>query len=125
MSSFIKRLSGSIKFYHDVTQKLLVNNLFHCVLALGKYSCFFFGFSLITLYFTIFRVTITETGNLKILETLPTDSGLFRCVGSNIAGERQSRAAALIVLRRPHFVVKPSNVTALVGQTVEFNCQVS
>ena len=71
-----------------------------------------------------FRVTVTDTGNLKILETLPTDSGLFRCVASNIAGERQSRAAALIVLRRPHFVVKPSNVTALVGQTVEFNCQV-
>ncbi|XP_032515892.2 protein sax-3-like isoform X1 [Danaus plexippus] len=69
------------------------------------------------------RVKITETGSLKILETLPNDSGLFRCVASNIAGERQSRAAALIVLRRPHFVVKPSNVTALVGQNVEFNCQ--
>ncbi|XP_053605716.1 netrin receptor DCC-like [Plodia interpunctella] len=69
------------------------------------------------------RVTITNTGNLKILETLPTDSGLFRCVASNIAGERQSRAAGLIVLKRPHFVVKPNNVTALVGQTVEFNCQ--
>ncbi|XP_072950045.1 neogenin-like [Epargyreus clarus] len=69
------------------------------------------------------RVTITETGGLKILETLPNDSGLFRCVASNIAGERQSRAAALIVLRRPHFVIKPNNVTALVGQNVEFNCQ--
>lgn len=72
----------------------------------------------------IFRVTVTETGSLKILETLPTDSGLFRCVASNIAGERQSRAAALIIIRRPHFVIKPSNITALVGQTVEFNCQV-
>ncbi|XP_013192359.1 roundabout homolog 2 [Amyelois transitella] len=69
------------------------------------------------------RVTVTDTGNLKILETLPTDSGLFRCVASNIAGERQSRAAGLIVLKRPHFVVKPNNITALVGQTVEFNCQ--
>ncbi|KAJ2938981.1 hypothetical protein O0L34_g18958 [Tuta absoluta] len=69
------------------------------------------------------RVTLTDNGNLKIQETLPTDSGLYRCVASNIAGERQSRAAALIVLRRPHFVVKPSNITALVGQTVEFNCQ--
>ncbi|CAH2266104.1 jg11108 [Pararge aegeria aegeria] len=69
------------------------------------------------------RVTIIETGSLKIVETLPNDSGLYRCVASNIAGERQSRAAALIVLRRPHFVVKPSNVTALVGQNVELNCQ--
>ncbi|CAG5046506.1 unnamed protein product [Parnassius apollo] len=69
------------------------------------------------------RVTVTETGSLRFLETLPTDSGLFRCVASNVAGERQSRAAALIVLRRPHFVVKPSNITALVGQNVEFNCQ--
>ncbi|VVD00378.1 unnamed protein product [Leptidea sinapis] len=69
------------------------------------------------------RVTITESGSLRILETLPNDSGLFRCIASNIAGERQSRAAALIVLRRPHFVVKPSNITALVGQNVEFNCQ--
>lgn len=78
--------------------------------------------SLLTLLY--FRVTITDTGSLKILETLPNDSGLFRCVASNIAGERQSRAAALIVIRRPHFVVKPSNLTALVGQNVEFNCQV-
>lgn len=62
---------------------------------------------------------------MKILETLPNDSGLFRCVASNIAGERQSRAAALIVLRRPHFVIKPSNITALVGHNVEFNCQVN
>ncbi|KOB78705.1 Roundabout, isoform B, partial [Operophtera brumata] len=69
------------------------------------------------------RVTITESGNLKILESLPTDSGLFRCVASNIAGERQSRAAALMIIRRPHFVVKPSNITALVGQNIELNCE--
>lgn len=67
---------------------------------------------------------MTNTGSLKFLETVPHDSGAYRCVASNIAGERQSRAAALIIIRRPHFVVKPSNVTALVGQTVEFNCQV-
>ncbi|KAJ0177852.1 hypothetical protein K1T71_006725 [Dendrolimus kikuchii] len=69
------------------------------------------------------RVTVTNTGSLKFLETVPHDSGAYRCVASNIAGERQSRAAALIIIRRPHFVVKPSNITALVGQTVEFNCQ--
>ncbi|KAM3966923.1 netrin receptor DCC [Aphomia sociella] len=69
------------------------------------------------------RVTVTDTGNLKILETLPTDNGIYRCVATNIAGERQSRTAGLIVLKRPHFIVKPNNITTLVGQTVEFNCQ--
>ncbi|XP_026759627.2 LOW QUALITY PROTEIN: netrin receptor DCC-like [Galleria mellonella] len=69
------------------------------------------------------RVTVTDTGNLKILETLPSDNGVYRCVATNIAGERQSRIAGLIVLKRPHFIVKPNNITTLVGQTVEFNCQ--
>ncbi|GBP08060.1 Roundabout homolog 1 [Eumeta japonica] len=71
------------------------------------------------------RVTVTESGSLKILETLPTDSGVYRCVATNIAGERQSRAAALIIQRRPHFLVKPNNVTVLIGQKVELNCQSS
>lgn len=69
------------------------------------------------------RVTITESGSLKILETLSSDSGLYRCIATNIAAQRQSRAASLIILRRPHFLVKPSNVTASVGQKVQLNCQ--
>lgn len=42
-----------------------------------------------------------------------------------MAGERQSRPATLLVLRRPHFLVKPNNITALIGQNIEFHCQVS
>ncbi|XP_026731821.1 neogenin-like isoform X3 [Trichoplusia ni] len=71
------------------------------------------------------RIMIVNGGDLRILESLPTDSGVYRCVASNVAGERQSRPATLLVLRRPHFLVKPNNITALIGQNVEFHCQAS
>ncbi|XP_045496294.1 neogenin-like isoform X2 [Colias croceus] len=71
------------------------------------------------------RIAIVDGGNLKIIESLPTDSGVYKCVASNVAGERQSRPATLLVLRRPHFLVKPNNITALINQNVEFHCQAS
>ncbi|XP_063827497.1 roundabout homolog 1-like isoform X1 [Ostrinia nubilalis] len=71
------------------------------------------------------RISVVDGGNLKILESLPSDSGVYRCVASNVAGERQSRPATLLVLRRPHFLVKPNNITALIGQNIEFHCQAS
>lgn len=71
------------------------------------------------------RIMVGNSGDLKILESLPTDSGVYRCIASNLAGERQSRPATLLVLRRPHFLVKPNNITALIGQNVEFHCQAS
>ncbi|XP_026313598.1 roundabout homolog 3-like [Hyposmocoma kahamanoa] len=71
------------------------------------------------------RISVVDGGNLNILETLPSDSGVYRCVASNVAGERQSRPATLLVLRRPHFLVKPNNITALLGQNIEFHCQAS
>ncbi|KAG6441229.1 hypothetical protein O3G_MSEX001718 [Manduca sexta] len=71
------------------------------------------------------RIAIVDGGYLKFLESLPSDSGVYRCVASNVAGERQSRPATLLVLRRPHFLVKPNNITALIGQNIEFHCQVS
>ncbi|XP_060802288.1 protein sidekick-1 isoform X2 [Amyelois transitella] len=71
------------------------------------------------------RISVVDGGNLKILESLPADSGVYRCVASNVAGERQSRPATLLVLRRPHFLVKPNNITALIGQNIEFHCQAS
>ena len=77
------------------------------------------------IFINCFRITIIDGGNLKILESLPSDSGVYRCVASNVAGERQSRPATLLVLRRPHFLVKPNNITALIGQNIEFHCQVS
>ncbi|XP_026759735.2 roundabout homolog 1-like [Galleria mellonella] len=71
------------------------------------------------------RISVVDGGNLKILESLPSDSGVYICVASNVAGERQSRPATLLVLRRPHFLVKPNNITALIGQNIEFHCQAS
>ncbi|GBP49441.1 Roundabout homolog 2 [Eumeta japonica] len=71
------------------------------------------------------RISLIDGGALRILDSLPSDSGVYRCVASNVAGERESRPATLLVLRRPHFIVKPSNVTALIGQNVEFHCQAS
>ncbi|XP_012549697.1 immunoglobulin superfamily DCC subclass member 3 isoform X1 [Bombyx mori] len=71
------------------------------------------------------RISVVNGGDLKILETIPSDSGVYRCVASNVAGERQSHPATLLVLRRPHFLVKPNNITALIGQNIEFHCQAS
>ncbi|XP_050665497.1 neogenin-like [Leptidea sinapis] len=71
------------------------------------------------------RITIIDGGDLKFIESLPSDSGVYKCVASNVAGERQSRPATFLVLRRPHFLVKPNNITALIGQNVEFHCQAS
>ncbi|XP_041968181.1 peroxidasin homolog [Aricia agestis] len=71
------------------------------------------------------RISIVDEGNLKIVESLPSDSGVYKCIAYNVAGERQSRPATLLVLRRPHFLVKPNNVTALIGQNIEFHCQAS
>ncbi|CAF4901089.1 unnamed protein product [Pieris macdunnoughi] len=71
------------------------------------------------------RIAIVDGGNLKIIESLASDSGVYKCVASNVAGERQSRPATLLVLRRPHFLVKPNNITALINQNVEFHCQAS
>lgn len=75
--------------------------------------------------FISFSISIVDGGTLKVQESLPSDSGVYRCIASNVAGERQSRPATLLVLRRPHFLVKPNNITALLGHNIEFHCQVS
>lgn len=74
---------------------------------------------------SVLRIMVVDGGNLKFLESHPSDSGVYRCIASNVAGERLSHPATLLVLRRPHFLVKPNNITALIGQNIEFYCQVS
>ncbi|KOB78706.1 Roundabout, isoform B, partial [Operophtera brumata] len=55
------------------------------------------------------RISIVDGGILKVQESLPSDSGVYRCIASNVAGERQSRPATLLVLRRPHFLASPES----------------
>ncbi|XP_012822438.2 roundabout homolog 4 isoform X2 [Xenopus tropicalis] len=67
------------------------------------------------------RYTISA-GKLFIGKALKTDSGLYSCLASNQVGERESRAAKIVVLEKPMFTYKPSDVTAKFGSTVQFGC---
>lgn len=68
------------------------------------------------------RVTITETGDLKIVAATQLDSGTYQCSANNIAGNWRSRIAQLTVQPRPRFRLTPGNKQIFVGGNVEFQC---
>ncbi|KAL2096076.1 hypothetical protein ACEWY4_008224 [Coilia grayii] len=68
------------------------------------------------------RITI-RGGKLMITNARKSDAGKYVCVGTNMVGERESEVAELTVLERPSFVQKPSSMSVLVEQSVEFRCE--
>ncbi|XP_037697785.1 roundabout homolog 3 isoform X2 [Choloepus didactylus] len=69
------------------------------------------------------RITI-RGGKLMMSHTFKNDAGMYVCVASNVAGERESGAAELVVLERPSFLRKPVNQVVLADAPVEFFCEV-
>ncbi|KAM4827988.1 roundabout homolog 3 [Thomomys bottae] len=69
------------------------------------------------------RITI-RGGKLMMSHTFKSDAGTYVCVASNIAGERESGPAQLVVLERPSFLRKPENQVVLTGAPVNFQCEV-
>ncbi|XP_032724712.1 roundabout homolog 3 [Lontra canadensis] len=68
------------------------------------------------------RITI-RGGKLMMSHTLKSDAGLYVCVASNMAGERESGAAELVVLERPSFLRRPVNQVVLADAPVDFPCE--
>ncbi|XP_069422766.1 roundabout homolog 3 [Ovis canadensis] len=69
------------------------------------------------------RITI-RGGKLMMSHTFKSDAGMYVCVASNMAGERESGAAKLVVLERPSFLRRPVNQVVLAGAPVDFPCEV-
>ncbi|KAM9369930.1 roundabout homolog 3 [Phaethornis superciliosus] len=68
------------------------------------------------------RLTI-RGGKLMVAPTRKSDTGLYVCVATNVAGERDSAPARLLVLERPAFGRRPQDQAVLVGVTAQFPCQ--
>nr|XP_004670668.1 roundabout homolog 3 isoform X2 [Jaculus jaculus] len=69
------------------------------------------------------RITI-RGGKLMMSHTLKSDAGKYLCVASNMAGERESGPAELVVLERPSFLRRPVNQVVLADAPVNFLCEV-
>ncbi|XP_007950326.1 roundabout homolog 3 [Orycteropus afer afer] len=69
------------------------------------------------------RITI-RGGKLMMSHTLKSDAGMYVCVASNMAGERESGPAELVVLERPSFLRRPGNQVVLADAPVDFPCEV-
>nr|XP_042707919.1 roundabout homolog 4 isoform X3 [Chrysemys picta bellii] len=53
-----------------------------------------------------------------------SDAGMYVCVASNQAGQRESKAALVSVLEKPTFTRRPSDIVAKFGSTVQLGCGV-
>ncbi|KAM5312130.1 roundabout homolog 3 [Glossophaga mutica] len=69
------------------------------------------------------RITI-RGGKLMMSHTHKSDAGMYTCVASNVAGERESAAAQLVVLERPSFLRRPVNQVVLANAPADFPCEV-
>ncbi|XP_076832870.1 roundabout homolog 2 isoform X2 [Brachyhypopomus gauderio] len=65
-----------------------------------------------------------QGGRLMISRTRKSDAGMYVCVGTNMAGERDSDPAELVVFERPVFIHRPVNQIALADKEVYFLCEV-
>ncbi|XP_039769411.1 LOW QUALITY PROTEIN: roundabout homolog 3 [Ornithorhynchus anatinus] len=63
-------------------------------------------------------------GKLMMSHTLKSDAGMYVCVASNVAGERDSGAAKLVVFERPSFLRRPTNQVVLADTPADFPCEV-
>ncbi|KAH9522455.1 Roundabout 1, partial [Dermatophagoides farinae] len=62
--------------------------------------------------------------NLQINNVQPEDNGRYQCIAQNMAGSRESPQAQLNVRVKPHFIIKPEDMTALANEIAEIHCKV-
>ncbi|KAM9114008.1 roundabout homolog 4 [Pangshura tecta] len=65
-----------------------------------------------------------SSGKLLMVHAQKSDAGLYVCVASNQAGQRESKAALVSVLEKPTFTHRPSDIVAKFGSTVQLGCGV-
>uniref|UniRef100_A0A8C0ITE3 Ig-like domain-containing protein n=1 Tax=Chelonoidis abingdonii TaxID=106734 RepID=A0A8C0ITE3_CHEAB len=65
-----------------------------------------------------------SSGKLLMVHAQRSDAGLYMCVASNQAGQRESKAALVSVLEKPTFTHRPSDIVAKFGSTVQLGCGV-
>ncbi|XP_030394308.1 roundabout homolog 4 isoform X2 [Gopherus evgoodei] len=65
-----------------------------------------------------------SSGKLLMVHAQRSDAGLYVCVASNQAGQRESKAALVSVLEKPTFTRRPSDIVAKFGSTVQLGCGV-
>ncbi|XP_074832788.1 roundabout homolog 4 isoform X2 [Carettochelys insculpta] len=63
-------------------------------------------------------------GKLLVVRAQRNDAGRYVCVASNLAGERESKAALVSVLEKPSFTRRPSDTVARGGSAVQLACGV-
>ncbi|XP_034610605.1 roundabout homolog 4 isoform X2 [Trachemys scripta elegans] len=65
-----------------------------------------------------------SSGKLLMVHAQRSDAGLYVCVASNQAGQRESKAALVSVLEKPTFTRRPNDIVAKFGSTVQLGCGV-
>ncbi|XP_039352056.1 roundabout homolog 4 isoform X2 [Mauremys reevesii] len=65
-----------------------------------------------------------SSGKLLMVHAQRSDAGLYVCMASNQAGQRESKAALVSVLEKPTFTRRPSDTVAKFGSTVQLGCGV-
>ncbi|XP_068274217.1 roundabout homolog 3 [Nyctibius grandis] len=68
------------------------------------------------------RLTI-RGGKLMVASARKSDAGIYVCVATNVAGQRDSEPAELVVFERPAFGKRPRSQAVLVEGTAEFPCE--
>jgi roundabout axon guidance receptor 2 len=69
------------------------------------------------------RIYVDETGNLHVTDARRDDAGSYECVAQNVAGERHSRSARLVVREKPRIVDSPKDIVAKENSDVTFHCR--
>uniref|UniRef100_G1PZT9 Roundabout guidance receptor 3 n=1 Tax=Myotis lucifugus TaxID=59463 RepID=G1PZT9_MYOLU len=63
-------------------------------------------------------------GKLMMSHAHKSDAGMYVCVASNMAGERESGPAELVATERPSFLRRPVNQVVLADAPAHFPCEV-
>jgi hypothetical protein len=88
------------------------------------------------------RVSVSDEGDLVLTDSRKDDSGLYSCVATNIAGERESSPARLsvrgmcpltcslqrfiaLIAEKPKFDKAPQDIQTEENEAVTFQCQAS